>query len=71
MKGNRGLEISVNNLKITQIFDFQSRKTNWAFMVSKRHHALVLGDTEKGYTTLNDYVNVIEDKNSAIFYQRT
>lgn len=42
-------------------------------MVSKRQHALVLGDTEMKkdrVPTLNDYVNVTEDKNSIILYQR-
>lgn len=43
-------------------------------MVSKRHHALLLGDTKMKkdiVSTLNDYVNLIEDKTSTILYQRT
>lgn len=43
-------------------------------MVSKRHYALLLGDTKMKkdtVSTLNDYVSLIEDKASTILYQRT
>ena len=42
IEGNIGLAISMDKLNMTQIFAFQFKYTDWAFMVSKRYNTLFI-----------------------------